>query len=324
MMPAFEYARPSTVGRAVAELSGARARILAGGTDLLGCLRDGVFRPEKLVSLGDLAELRGITDTAAGGLRIGGMTPLAEIAEHPRVARAYPALADAAASVGSPQIRNQGTLGGNLCQRPRCWFFRGGFECLRRGGAGCSAVDGPNELHGILGSHNCHAVHPSDTAPALVALEAQARIAGPGGSRQLPLEDFFVLPEQDVTRETILEEGELLTEIILPPAPAAMKSRYRKIRERQSFDFALVGAAVALRVQQGVVERARVVLSGVAMKPWRAVDAERILAGSAPNRERAAAAAAASVVGAEPLARNGVKVELARKLVEELLVELSA
>ncbi len=321
MLPTFRYVRPSSLNEAVKELASPDARVHAGGTDLLGCLRDGVMPARKLVSIGRIKELRGIAP-AAGGLRIGALATLAEIAADRTVIERYPALAQAAASAASPQLRNQGTLGGNLCQRPRCWYFRGDFQCLRKGGEKCFAPGGENEYHCILGAAGCYIVHPSDTAPALVALEARARIAGPKGTRTVPLEAFFQGPASEIAKETVLEPGEILTEVLLPAA-AGVRSSYRKVRTRGAWDFALAGVAVALKGTRERVDSARIVLSGVAPVPWRATAAEKALAGKPVNATTATQAAAGAVQGAEPLSGNAYKVELARGVVEEALLAMA-
>jgi len=323
MLPSFAYVKPTTLRDAVAALATPGARVHAGGTDLLGCLRDGVFGAEKVVSLGGLAELRGVAPTAEGGLRIGAMTTVAEIAAHPEIVKRYRALAEAALAVASPQLRNQGTLGGNLCQRPRCWYFRGDFRCARKGGETCFAVEGENRYHCLFGGETCFIVHPSDTAPALVALDALARLVGPAGSRAVPLEKFFVSPSTDFTRETVLEPGEVLTEVVVPPPPAGGRSTYRKVRSRGVWDFALAGAAVSLGVEGGRVKHARVVLSGAAPIPWRVPAAERILVGQRLDATTARKAAEAAVAGAEPLSDNAYKVPLLRGVVEEALLSLA-
>ncbi len=279
MLPNFEYVRANSIENAIRQLGSPGARLHAGGTDLLGCLRDGSFGAEKVVSLADIAELRGIAPMSDGGVRIGAMTTLAQIAAHPTITERYAALAEAVGSVATPQLRNQGTIGGNLCQRPRCWYFRGDFHCLRKGGDTCFAVAGENEYHCLFGSSGCVMVHPSDTASALVALGAFVRIAGPKGARVIPLDSFFVLPEKDVLRENVLQKDEILSEVILPAAPTNLRSRYRKARVRRSWDFALAGVAVALVPAKDRVGSVRIVLSGVAPVPWRALKAEKELAG---------------------------------------------
>jgi xanthine dehydrogenase YagS FAD-binding subunit len=319
MMPAFAHVRPSTLDEALSLLSAPGARAQAGGTDLLGCLRDQVFEASTLVSLGRLDELRGIRE-ASGGLAIGALTAIADVASSPVVRERFAALAEAAREVGSPQLRNQGTLGGNLCQRPRCWYYRGGFHCARKGGDTCFAVEGENRYHAILGGGPCFIVHPSDTAAALVALRAAVRLAAPSGRRTVPLESLFVLPYKDIARENVLAPGEIVTEVLLPPPPPGLASSYRKVRERGSWDFALAGVAIAIERREGKVVESRVVLSGVAPVPWRAEAAEEAMRGRRLTAETASRAAKAAVRGAAPLAQNGYKVPLVRGIVEEALL----
>jgi len=319
MLPSFAYARPATLADAVKALAEGQGRVHAGGTDLLGCLRDSVFAAPTLVSLGGVSSLRGIEATADGGVRIGALTTLTEVAENETVRTRYRALAEGAASVGSPQLRNQGTIGGNLCQKPRCWYYRSGFHCLRKGGESCFAVAGENDCHCLFGGEGCFVVHPSDTAPALVALGATLRIVGPGGTRTVPVEAFHVLPKVDPHRETVLEPGEIVADVVLPPSGPGLRSTYRKVRARASWDFALVGAALALRLAGDVVSEARVAFAGVAPVPWRAKAAEAALVGRRLDSPTIGHAALAAVKGAEPLAHNGYKVPLLRGLVEERL-----
>lgn len=319
MLPSFAYTRPTTLTEAVKALSDGASRAHAGGTDLLGCLRDGVFAAPTVVSLSGVAALRGIEATADGGLRMGALATVAEVAGNESVRRGYRALAEAAASVASPQLRNQGTLGGNLCQKPRCWYYRGDFHCLRKGGDVCFAATGDNRYHCLFGGESCFYVHPSDTAPALAALGAAVRIVGPGGTRTVPLEALYVLPSLDPHRETVLAAGEIVAEVLLPPPASGLRSTYRKVRARACWDFALVGVALALRVEAEVVREARVFLSGVAPVPWRAKAVEAAITGQRLSGGAIARAAAAAAKGAEPLAHNGYKVPLLRGLVEERL-----
>ena len=324
MLAKFSYQRPASIKEAAAAVSQPEARILAGGTDLLGCLRDGVFQANRLVSLNGIKELTGIRPRAGGGLRIGALTTLTEIAGNQQILATYPVLAQAAASVGSPQLHNQGTLGGNLCQRPRCWYFRGDFHCLRKGGDTCFAAAGQNQLHCIFGGYECFMVHPSDTAPALVALDAKVSVTGRRGARQMPLASFFVLPKESLVKENVLEPGDMVTEVLLDAPPSGARGAYRKVRERGSFDFALAGAAIVLAVAEGKVRTARVVLSGVAPVPWRSAEAEQALVGKPLDAATAGAAAAAAVKAAVPLAENGYKVPLVRGILEETLIALAA
>jgi xanthine dehydrogenase YagS FAD-binding subunit len=319
----FAYLRARNLREALEHLGSDGARVHAGGTDLLGCLRDGVFEAETVVSLSRIDALRGIEETPEGGLRIGALTTIAAVAADPLVAKRYRALSQAANAVASPQLRNQGTIGGNLCQKPRCWYYRGEFHCLRKGGDLCYAYQGQNRYHAILGGGPCFIVHPSDTAPALVALEAVLRIEGPKGEREVPVESFHVPPSTDPRRETVLEPGEVVTDVLIPPPAPGLRSSYRKVRARGAWDFALAGAALALALTGKRVTRARVVLSGAAPVPWRARDAEAALTGKTLDEATASAAAEKAVAGADPLDRNGYKVPLFRGMLEEELVKIA-
>ncbi len=323
MMPSFAYVRAKNLEEALRQLGTPGARIHAGGTDLLGCLRDRVLSAGKLVSISGISELRGISTQANGGLRIGALATLAEVASHPAIRKGYPALAEAAAAAASPQLRNRGTIGGNLCQRPRCWYFRGDFECARKGGDRCYAIEGENQRHCIFGGEICFMVHPSDTAPALVALDATLRIAGPKGRRPVPVDKFFVLPGKDATRENVLEPTEIVTDILLPPPPAAGRGGYHKVGARGVWDFALAGVASALVLEGGAIARARIVLSGVAPVPWRVPAAEKELVGQKLDGAAATRAAAAAVRGAEPMSGNRYKIDLLRGAVEDALSRLA-
>jgi xanthine dehydrogenase YagS FAD-binding subunit len=324
MLPSFSYVRPASLDDAVQHLAAAGARAHAGGTDLIGCLRDGVFEAAKVVSLADLSELRGISDSSSGQLRIGALTTVAEVAADPVVRERYPALAQAAAAVASPQLRNQGTIGGNICQRPRCWYFRGEFHCLRKGGTTCYALAGENQYHCILGGSRCYIVHSSDIAPALLALGATVRIAGPRDGRAVPLDEFFVPPSSDVERETVLEQGEVVTEILLPRPEVGLRSSYRKVRGRGAWDFALAGVALALVITDGRVAGGRVVLSGAAPIPWRSREVEEAIQGTALEPDVCRRAAEAAMRDAQPLKRNGYKVPLFRGVIEEALTAIRA
>jgi xanthine dehydrogenase YagS FAD-binding subunit len=323
MLPNFSYIRPASLTEALDHLSAPGAHAHAGGTDLLGCLRERVFDARLVVSLGGLAELRGISTSPDGSLRIGALTTIADVAAHPLVNERYAALAHAAQAVASPQIRNQGTIGGNLCQRPRCWYFRGDFDCVRKGGDTCYAMAGENQLHAIFGAGACLAVHPSDTATALVALGARVSIAGRRGTRRVEMESFFVLPDEDVTKENVLQAGEILTEIVVPPPPAGFVSAYRKVRTRGAFDFALASLAVGVSVRQGRIAEPRVVLGAAALKPWRAAEAEKALAGARLDERTIALAASAAVRGAVPLEENDYKIPMFRGLVHDVLEGLA-
>jgi xanthine dehydrogenase YagS FAD-binding subunit len=323
-MPNFAYVRPGTLKEAIQQLSSKGARIHAGGTDLLGCLRDGVFSAEKVVSLAGFRQMQEIRPAKEGGLQVGALATVTEVAESKVVRDRYPALSGAASEVASPQLRNQGTIGGNLCQKPRCWYYRGDFYCLRKGGDRCFAAKGENAYHCIFGSGGiCYIVHPSDVAPVLVAYEARVRLLGPRGARWVPVEKLYVLPGEDPQRETVLSPNEILTHVLLPPLAAGTRSSYRKVRARQAWDFALAGVALALQVKEGRVEKARMVLSGAAPVPWRSGEAEKVLTGRLLDADTASKAAEAAVKSAEPLEQNGYKVSLFRGVIEEELVAIA-
>lgn len=318
-MPQFTYVRPKSLEETFRHLSTGNARIHAGGTDLLGCLHDGVFTAEKVVSISRLDELQGIEQLSNGSLRIGALATVSDLANHPLIKERYPALVQAAREVASPQLRNQGTIGGNLCQKPRCWYYRGDFHCTRKGGNRCFAVSGENQYHCILGGKGCFIVHPSDIAPALMAYEALIEIAGAKGTKKIPAEKFYVLPEQEITRETILEAGEVVTAVLLPRPGQGLRSSYRKVRARGSWDFALAGVALALRFSEGKVAGARVVLSGAAPIPWRCPDAEDVITGRSLNESIIDQAAAAAMKAARPLRHNEYKIDLFKGLLAEEL-----
>jgi xanthine dehydrogenase YagS FAD-binding subunit len=324
VIPNFSYIRVKSVDDAVVQLSDKDSRVMAGGTDLLGCLRDGVLGADKIVSITRVDELQGIKGTPDGGLRMGALTTIAEISENPIIMKRYPGLAEAASNVGSPQLRNQGTIGGNLCQKPRCWYYRGDFHCLRKGGELCYAMEGENQYHAIFGYDKiCAIVHPSDTAPALIACGAAVRVVGPSGSRLVPVEGLYVLPKVDVKRETVLKPGEIISEIILPKPAEGSKSSYRKARARRSWDFALVGTAFAVEFKDGKIQKARAVFSGVAPVPWRSNEVEEAITGKKLDAQTVSKAAAMAVKNAEPLEGNEYKVAMLMGLVEEELLKLA-
>ncbi|MFB3886269.1 MAG: xanthine dehydrogenase family protein subunit M [Thermodesulfobacteriota bacterium] len=324
ILPSFAYVRPKSIKEAIQHLSSEGARIHAGGTDLLGCLRDDIFGAKKLVGLSQLKDLGGIRLARGVGLRIGALTTITEVANHKMIQESYPALARAASEAASPQLRNQGTVGGNICQKPRCWYYRGEFHCLRKGGDRCYAYNGENQYHCLFGSGGiCYIVHPSDTAPALVAYEAVIQVAGPKGMRRIPAGKFHVLPSEDVRKETVLRPNEMVTEIILPPPAKGLRSSYRKVRARRSWDFALAGVALALKFKGDVVEKARVVLSGAAPIPWRSREVEESITGKRLDAETVAKASEAALKNAEPLERNGYKIPLFRGMIEEELLAIA-
>jgi xanthine dehydrogenase YagS FAD-binding subunit len=324
-MRAFEYFAPQLLADAIHTLStaGGNAQVCAGGTDILGRLKDGVDSPDKLVCLKTLPEMRYVRESNEG-IRIGALTTLSTIEEHPIIQKSFPLLVQALYVTAAPQIRNQATLGGSICQRPRCWYLRGPFDCLRKGGAKCFAVDGENKYHAILGGHLCYIVHPSDTATALLALNASAKIQGSKGEKTVPLDKFFVGPEVNILKENILEDDEILTEVTVPMPPAGARGAFSKSRERQSYDFALSSAAVQCTMKNGVCAEVRVVLGGVAPIPWRSLEAEEELRGKKLDQRTIERAAAASVRKAKPMAQNAYKVDLTRQLVSKSLSQIVA
>jgi xanthine dehydrogenase YagS FAD-binding subunit len=312
-MQPFRYEKARDADAASIAVRDGQAEFLAGGTDMLQLLKDGVRTPRRLVDITALPGLAGI-EASASGLTIGALARMSDVAEHPDVARDYPAIAQALLASASPQIRNMATIGGNLLQRTRCVYFRDVSQaCNKRApGSGCAAIDGENRLHAVLGgSPDCVATHPSDLAVALVALDAVVATRGPQGTRRIPLEGFHRLPGSTPQEETMLEPGELIVAIEIPAAPAARRSVYRKQRDRASFEFALTSVAAALDLEGGSVRDVRIALGGVGTKPWRARDAEQALIGATPSSESFEAAATRALAQARPLEHNGFKVELA-------------
>ena len=324
-MRPFAYPRPGDVADAVTMLAQApNGTFLAGGTNLVDLMRLGVATPDVLVDVRRLGSDR-ITELPDGGLRIGAAVPNSDLAADRRVRRRYPVLSQALLSGASGQLRNLATTGGNLLQRTRCVYFQNvTTPCNKRQpGSGCSALEGYHRELAILGwSDACVATHPSDMAVALAALEAVVRAQGPGGERTIPLTDLHRLPGDHPERDTVLERGELITAVDLPPLPMAARSRYRKVRDRASYAFALVSVAAALQVADGVVGDVRLALGGVAHKPWRATTAEQALRGAPATQDSFRAAAEAELAGARTLPGNAFKVPLARNVIVSTLLEL--
>jgi xanthine dehydrogenase YagS FAD-binding subunit len=320
-MNPFDYVRPASVAEAVAAASVPGSAYLAGGTNLLDLMKIGALRPGRLIDVTRLPGLDRIEALSDGGVRIGAMVRNADLARDPAFAAAYPAVAEALLSGASAQLRNAATVGGNLLQHTRCAYFQDtASACNRRNpGAGCDAIGGENRTHAILGwSDACIATHASDFCVPLVALDAVVEIAGPAGNRDVPLEDFHLLPGTTPERENVLEAGELVTGLRLPPDAGGFRanSRYLKLRERTSFAFALVSAAAALEIEGGKIRAARLALGGVAAKPWRAREAEAVLEGVAPTAEAFAQAAEAALAGARLSGDNAFKIELAKRVVK--------
>jgi xanthine dehydrogenase YagS FAD-binding subunit len=318
-MQAFEYARPATVEQAVHLLAAEGSVALAGGSDLLALMKDGVEAPRRVVALGGIAALRGLR-LDGSGLRIGALVTLDELATHPEVRRQLPVVAEAAGHVAGPQIRNFGTVAGNLCQRPRCWYFRTGHGLLPEHGGKSMVVEGDNRYHAILGNDGpAYFVQPSTLAPLLIALGAQLGLAGPRGERRLDLASFYRAPRAAGEREHALAPGELVTEVIVP-ALAGRQAWSYEVRQRQTLDWSLATAAVALAMEGGKVASARIVLGQVAPVPWRAPAAEELLRGKTVDAALAGQAGDAAVRGARALSRNRYKIQLARVAVKRALL----
>jgi xanthine dehydrogenase YagS FAD-binding subunit len=320
-MRAFTNVNPRTLDEAVAQVKkasaqGQRAAIAGGGSDLLGMIKDHLVEPDVLVHLRSIQGLDQIRQEK-NRVAIGGLTTIDSVANHPLIREKYAALSDAAGQVGTPQIRNAGTIAGNVSQRPWCWYYRNGFPCFKNGGKQCFSAAGENEFHAIFGGGPSFIVHPSDTAPALVALDATFRIVGPAGERTIPAADYFHLPKVDPTKENT--PGEILAEIYLPAAAPGLRSLYRKVLDRESWTHAVVAVAVALQMDGPVCRGGRVVLGGVAPIPWRVPKVEAMLAGQKITPELAAKAGEIAVEGATPLAKNKYKVPLTKTTVKRAL-----
>ena len=323
VMPVFELFQPTTVEDTVALLDQYEndAWVLAGGLDTFDWFKDRNKRRKVVVDLSGVEALRGVKKAADGGLEIGAATTLTDVANDALVKESFRLLADAAALVASPQIRNQGTLGGNVSQDTRCWYYRSGWTCYRAGGNICYA-DTPtaiNREHAIFDANRCVAVNPSDTAPALIALDAQMVVRSSGGERVINAQDYFIGPSVDITRMTVLRPGELLTAIRIPATWAGAEFYFEKIRERQVWDFPLVNIAAALKVSGGMISGSRFVVNAVAAHPMRLTAVENAIAGKPRNNETAAMAGDLAVQGARPLAHNGYKIPLVKNLVKRAI-----
>lgn len=319
VMPPFQLLQPSSIDEAldVLDQRGAEAWVMAGGMDSFDWLKDRTKRTSVVVDLSQMADLHGIRESG-GGFEIGAMTTLTEIAEHAGIRERFRVLAEAAGLVASPQIRNQGTLGGNISQDARCWYYRRGWSCYRAGGSTCYA-DTPtaiNREHAILNADRCVAVSPSDTAPALIALDAQMVIRRKGSERVVNAVDYFVGPDLDITRLTVLQPGELLTAVRIPDTWANARFYFEKVRDRQVWDFALVNIAAAFKDSGGTIGEARVVVGAVAARPLRLPAVEAAVRGQAANEATATRAGELAIEGAKALRYNAYKIPLMRNLVK--------
>ena len=328
-MNRFDYLRPGSVAEAVVAAAEPGSAYLAAGTNLLDLMKGGVSRPTRLVDVTHLSGLDRIEHRPGGGFRVGALVRNSDLAYDAGFAEAHPSVAEALLSGASAQLRNAATVAGNLMQRTRCpYFYDPASACNKRQpGAGCEAQGGETRLHAVLGwSEHCIATHPSDFCVPLVALDASVEIEGTGGTRSVPLEAFHRLPGDAPERETVLEPGELIVALRLPAEAAAFaeNSRYLKIRDRTSYAFAVVSAAASLRLDQGRIAEGRLALGGVALKPWRAREAEAVLAGAEPNEQTFRQAADAALASAKPSGDNAFKIELARRLIVRTLTRAVA
>jgi xanthine dehydrogenase YagS FAD-binding subunit len=305
-----------------ARRDGKVAAFNGGGTDLLGQVKERVVSPDVLVNLRTIKGLDEVSSTR-GMVNVGGLITLDALSRDPRIRRDYAVLAEAAETVATPQIRNFGTLAGNVCQRPWCWYFRNGFPCYKAGGDQCFSVTGENQFHAIFGGGPSFIVHPSDTAVALMALDATFRIVGSQGERFVPASNFFVLPQRTPARENILADDEMLAGVELPAQRPGMRSIYHKVLDREAWTHAVVSAAIVLELEKGICRSARIVLGGVAPIPWRVPAAETLLIGQRVTPDLAAQVAEAALAGANPLRNNAYKVPLTKTIVRRTVLELA-
>ncbi|MBH98014.1 MAG: molybdopterin dehydrogenase [Rhodospirillaceae bacterium] len=333
-MKTFTNQNPGTVDEAIelvrtAREDGHSVSFAGGGTDLLQLVKERVVNrsgqdvPDVLVNLKSLEGVDQVSFSSLGGVAIGGLTTLSNLANNPRILDDYKVLAEAAGQVGTPQIRNAGTLAGNVCQRPWCWYYRNGFPCYKAGGNECFSIAGENQLHAIFGGGPSFIVHPSDVAPALVALDATFNVAGPSGNRVISSSDFFVLPRDNVQHENVLSDDEFLISVDLPAPPNGLKSTYHKVMDRDAWTHALVSVAVVMEMDGDICSAVKIVLGGVAPEPWRVPSAEALLIGNVVTEELARSVGEAAVSGARPLAKNAYKIPLVRGVVARTVLALA-
>jgi len=326
-MKTFANANPRDLPQALtmikeAQAGGRSVAIAGGGSDLLGMVKERIVTPDVLVNL---KAVKGLDQVAQVnfGMNIGGLITLDALARHPLIRRQYPVLVEAAESVATPQIRNVGTLAGNVCQRPWCWYYRNGFKCYKAGGNTCYSINGENQFHAIFGGGPSFIVHPSDTAPALVALDAKFRIVSPTGERTVTASDFFTLPQKDAAKENVLTDDEVLASVQLPVPRPGTRSTYHKVLDREAWTHAVVSAAIVLEMDGETCRSARVVLGGVAPIPWRVPEAEKLLTGQRITADLAAKAGEVAIAGARPLRKNAYKLPLTKTVVRRTVEELA-
>ena len=321
----FDYLQPKTLEEASSLLRKSEGKAIpySGGTDALSLLKEDIISPEQVVNLKNIPNLTGISYEEGKGLKIGGLVTITDIAENPVIKEKYTVISEAADKIASPQLRNVGTIGGNLNQRPRCWYFRKDFDCIRKGGSICYAVDGENKYHCITGGGPCYIVHPSDMAVALLSLDASVNIFSGKKTRTISISDFFILPEVNHLKENILEPGEILTEIIVPELPGNTKSGYYKFMEREAWDFAVVSVAAVLTKNGNSLRKGRIAFGGIAPIPWLDKNINNILNGLPLNDDSINKAVSQILVGADPLEQNEYKIPLVRNITRNIIHKLT-
>ena len=320
----FTYLQPKTLEEASQLLKeeGIQTIPFAGGTDALDLIKTDIINPNRVINLKKISNLSTIEYTAGKGLRIGTMVTIAELAEHNLINEKYSVIAQAAKEIASPQLRNVGTIGGNICQRPRCYYFREQFDCIRKGGDTCYAYQGYNKLHCVVGGGPCFIVHPSDMAVALLALDAKVVIFSNGKSRTTPISKFFVLPEEDYLHENILKPGEIITDFQISDLPINTKSGYLKFKERAAWDFALVSIAAVIQMKGKIIQSGRVALGGVAPIPWQEEILNQKLAGLPADENAISQWSKNALKKADPLSLNSYKIQLSQNLLKRLVNRL--
>lgn len=316
----FTYIQPKSIEEAVK--FGETAKLYAGGTDLIGLMKDDIIQTEKVVNLKKLINLDKIEDKGGKGLEIGPLAKIVDLIENKTVQEKCPLLVQTAKEIASPQLRNMGTVGGNICQRPRCWYFRGDFDCIRKGGDICYSVGGENKYHCIVGGGPCFIVHPSDLAVALLALDAKIEITSKNGQKTVSVNDFFILPETDPTKENILSPGEIITKIVVPEHAKNLKTAYIKFKERAAWDFAVVSVAAILETNGKMIKKGRLAFGGVAPRPWMDLDINNKLTGLKTDDGTLSVFTSSLFTEAEPMEKNAYKVILARNLVKRIIANI--
>ena len=316
----FSYIQPKSIEEAVK--FGDTAQLYAGGTDLIGLMKDDIIQTDKVINLKNIKGLDKIEDKSSKGIEIGSLVKIVDLIENKIIQEKCPLLIQTAKEIASPQLRNMGTIGGNICQRPRCWYFRGDFDCIRKGGDTCFAVGGENKYHCIIGDGPCYIVHPSDLAVALLALDAKIEITSKSGQKTVPVNDFFILPENDETKENILKPGEVVTKIIVPKQNDNLKTAYIKFKERASWDFAVVSVAAILETDGNMIKKGKLAFGGVAPRSWMNMDINSKLSGLETDEASVDVFTSSLFKDAEPMEKNEYKVILARNLVKRIIDRL--